>query len=70
MDMDDLVQDCSNSNVLGMELLQTCTKQWIYASVNYAIISMDNGSSLVWCQAITWTSADILMIGLLLTTFS
>ena len=29
-DIDDLVQDCSNSNALEMELLQSCTKPSIY----------------------------------------
>ena len=26
---DGLVQDCSNSNVLAVELLQSCTEPWI-----------------------------------------
>ena len=28
--IDGLVQDCSNSSALAMELLQSCTKPWIY----------------------------------------
>ena len=28
LQLDDLVQACSNSNVLAMELLQSCTKPW------------------------------------------
>ena len=27
--IDGLVQDCSNSNALAVELLQSCTKRWI-----------------------------------------
>ena len=30
-----LVQDCSNSSALAMELLQSCTKPSIYAYVIY-----------------------------------
>ena len=33
----------------------------IYASVNWASIGLDNGLSPVQCQAITWSSADLLM---------
>ena len=29
-DIDGLVQDCSNPSVLAMELLQSCSKPWIY----------------------------------------
>ena len=31
---DDLVQDCSNSSALAMELLQSCTKPSIWHSSN------------------------------------
>ena len=31
---DDLMQDCSNSSVLAMELLQSCTKPSIWHSSN------------------------------------
>ena len=33
--IDGLVQDCSNSSALAMELLQPCTKQSIYASTKH-----------------------------------
>ena len=42
----------------------------IYASVNWAIIGSGNGLSPIWCQAITWTNAGLLSIGLLGTNFS
>ena len=42
----------------------------IYASGNWAIIGSCNGLSPVRCQAITWTNADLLSIGLLGTNFS
>ena len=38
--MDGLVQDCSNSNALAMELLQFCTKPSIY--------SMTFASMIIW----------------------
>ena len=31
--IDGLVQDCSNSSALAMELLQSCTKPLIYGSI-------------------------------------
>ena len=42
----------------------------IYALVNWASTASGNGLSLVRCQAITWTNADLLSIGLLGTTLS
>ena len=42
----------------------------IYASMNWASISLGNGLSPVRCQAITWTKAGLLSIGLLRTNFS
>ena len=45
---------------------QLIEAEWrIYASVNYAIIDSDNGLSPDRHQAIIWTSAGILLIGLL-----
>ena len=45
--------------------------EWrIYASLNWAIIGSDNGLSPVWCQAIIWTNARILLIWPLGTNFS
>ena len=41
-----------------------------YTSVNWVIIGSGNGLSPVWRQAITWTKADLLSIGLLGTNFS
>ena len=32
--IDSLVQDCSNSSALAMELLQSCTKLSIYGMMN------------------------------------
>ena len=32
---------------------------YIHASVNLVSIDSGNGLSPVWCQAITWTSADL-----------
>ena len=42
----------------------------IYASVNQVIIGSDNGLSPIQRQAITWTNADLLLIGPLGTNFS
>ena len=42
----------------------------IYASLNWVSIGSDNGMSPVRRQAITWTNADLLSIGLLGTYFS
>ena len=36
--MDGLVQDCSNSSALAMELLQSCTKPWIFASKHLVLL--------------------------------
>ena len=45
--------------------------EWcIYTSATYATIGSDNGLSPVWHQAIIWTNAWILLIGLLLTGFN
>ena len=45
--------------------------EWrIYASLNWIIIGSDNGLSPVWCQAIIWTNAGILLIGTLGTNFN
>ena len=33
-DTDGLVQDCSNSSALAMELLQSCIKPWTYPRAN------------------------------------
>ena len=40
--IDGLVQDCSNSSALAMELLQSCTKSSIYKSpcLNVQIVSI------------------------------
>ena len=42
----------------------------MYASVNLAIIGLDNGFSPGQCQAIIWISAAIFLIGPLGTSFS
>ena len=42
----------------------------IYASVNQVNIGSDNGLTPGWCQAIFWTSAELLSIGPLGTNFS
>ena len=36
VDIDGFVQDCINSSVLAMELLQSCTKPSMYGSQNNA----------------------------------
>ena len=41
-----------------------------YMSVNWVSIGSGNGLSPVQCQAITWTNAGLLLIGLLGTNFS
>ena len=42
----------------------------IYASVNFVCIGSDNGLSPVQHQAIIWTNADLLAIGLLVINLS
>ena len=45
------------------ELNISIETEWcIYTSVNYAIIGADNGLSPVWCQAIIWINAGLLLI--------
>ena len=48
-------QDCGN-----ISLQQIVAKWRIYASRNWVIIASDNCLSPVWCQAIIWTSGDLL----------
>ena len=48
MHIDGLVQDCSNSSVLVMELWQSCAKPLIYASVYYTFTGSDNALLPVW----------------------
>ena len=55
-------------NILLLLLIQA--KWCIYVSAKYGTIGADNGLSLVWCQAITWTNSDILSIRPLRTNFS
>ena len=43
--IDGLVQDCSNCIANALELLQSCTKSSIYASVKWFIIGFENGLS-------------------------
>ena len=43
--MDDLVQDCSNSSVLAMELLQSCIEPSIYEHIRERVIT-DLGNGL------------------------
>ena len=53
---------------MGAQLIED---EWhVYASVNYAIIGSDNGLPPRRCQAIVWTNAGILLIGLLGTKFN
>ena len=47
---DGLVQDCSNSSALAMELLQFYTKPSIYHH------DYRHGLALNWCKPITWTN--------------
>ena len=69
--IDDLVQDCSISSALAMEIhvLQSCTKPSIYIG-KLSIITSDNGSAPGQRQAIICTNAGILLIGLLGTNLS
>ena len=41
-----------------------------FASVNWAIIGLDNGLPPIQRQAITWTNVGLLLIGPLETSFS
>ena len=36
--MDDLAKDCSNSSVLAMELLQSCTKPLTYTQLHHSFV--------------------------------
>ena len=42
MHIDGLVQDCSNSIANALELLQSCTKLSIYASLRLIVCKYDN----------------------------
>ena len=42
----------------------------MYASVNYNIISSDNGLPPLRCQAIIWTNAGMLLVGPVGTSYS
>ena len=50
---DGLVQDCSNSIALAMELMQSCTKPWIQYQIILVLfvfrISMPKGLQLYIC---------------------
>ena len=46
-DIDDLVQDCSNSSALAMELLQSCTKPSIWSDT-YASVGLNELNTLYW----------------------
>ena len=63
-----------NTKPTGMlfpETYELIEAEWcIYASVNYIIISSDNGLLPGRHQAITWTNVGMLLIGLLATNFS
>ena len=71
-------QTCINGKLLKIVLFFSCQRhvklieaEWrIYASVNFTIISSDNGLSLDRCQAIIWPNAGILLIGPSGTNFS
>ena len=54
----------------GDELTHLPLVLHLYASVNWVSIGSDNGLSPVSFQAITWTNADILSVGLLGANFS
>ena len=53
--------------ILNLHKLINPISPWcrIYASVNWVIIGSGNGLSPVWRQAITWTNAGLLSVGLL-----
>ena len=81
--LDCLVQDCSISCVLAMEILQSCTEPSIWSHVNSspqsaAYMHRSTTSALVLVmdclpvqrQAITWTNTELLSIGPLQRHFS
>ena len=52
-------------------MCQLIKAEWcIYTSENQAIIGSDNGSSTIWCQAIIWAEAGLLLIATMGTNFS
>ena len=55
--VDGLVQDCSNSSALALELLQSCTKP---SNIHYnpVLIGSGNGSVAIGQEAIVWTKED------------
>ena len=74
--IDGLVQDCSNSSALAMELLQSCTKPLMYTLDEYEIVSLP--SEHAWLEEIStklvsirlnlWAATPIYMLNRL--TFS
>ena len=51
--IDGLVQDCSNSSALAMELLQSCTKPLKCGHMDF-MVSQTNGNSAVFSTACSW----------------
>ena len=59
--IDGLVEDCSISSALAVEILQSCTKPSIYSSVNMVLSGSGNGFTLN-RQAITGTNDNCQLI--------
>ena len=49
-----LVQDCSNSSALAMELLQSCTKPSIYKHVKYIPYLPHSSGCFLWTGTVVW----------------
>ena len=67
-------QDCSTSIANALEftkcLHQAIEVEWCrYAPVNKAIFGSAKGLLPIWCQAIIWTNAELLLTGPVGTNF-
>ena len=51
--------------LIWLQCVNSSPPSAVYVSVNWVIIGSGNGLSPLWCQAITWTNAGLLSIGLL-----
>ena len=58
--IDGLVQDCSNSSALAMELLQSCTKLSIYSAMYLCISGLSELFFFIWQHHMShWVKSDI-----------
>ena len=67
--IDGMVQHCSISSALAMEMLQSCTQPSVYASLNLDIFAPVDGFTTVRRQAITGNNKGSLSIPPLETLF-